>query len=135
MKRAGLLFLVFFGAACKSDTTAAPANELIGTWGGPGLLLTAERSSVHAIFDCDEAQFPAPLRVNSNGEFVLPGTVSRISASVQIGAQGVASGDTISIEMIRWYPGGKTSGQFIVVRDRPALRTALCAVSGNATEP
>ena len=135
MKRATLLFMMFFGAACTSDTTAPPANELIGTWGGAGLLLTAERLSVHAVFDCDDAEFPAPLSLNSNGEFVLPGTARRISASVHIGAHGVASGDTISIEVIRWYPGGKTSRQFTVVRDRPALRTAFCAVSGNATGP
>jgi hypothetical protein len=134
MKQAVLIFLVFLGAACTSDTTAPPANELIGTWGGAGLLLTAERSSVHAVFDCDDAEFPAPLSLNSNGEFVLPGTVSRISASVQIGAHGVASGDAISIDVIRRYPGGTTSRQFTVVRDRHALRTAFCAVSGNATE-
>ena len=135
MKRPVLLFLTLFAAACTSDTTAPPANELIGTWGGAGLLLIAERSSVHAVFDCDDAEFPAPLTLNSNGEFVLPGTASRSRASVQIGAHGVASGDTISIEVIRWYPGGKTSQQFTVLRDAPALRTAFCAVSGNATEP
>jgi hypothetical protein len=135
MKRAVLLFLVFCGAACTADTTAPPASVLVGTWGGAGLLITAQRLSVHAVFNCDDAEFPAPLTLNSNGEFVLPGTASRSSASVQIGAHGAASGDTITIEVIRWYPGGKTAQQFTVVRDRPALLTALCAISGSAAQP
>jgi hypothetical protein len=135
MKRAVLLFPVFFGAACTSDTTAPRANVLVGTWGGAGLLLTAQRSTVHAVFDCDDAEFPAPLSLNSNGEFVLPGTTSRSSASVKIGAHGVASGDTITIEVIRWYAAGSGSQQFTVVRNEPALLTALCAISGNGLEP
>src|SRR6476660_1051790 len=109
MKRAVLLCPVFLAAACTSDTTAPSANVLIGTWGGAGLLVTAQRSTVHAAFDCDDAEFPAPLRLDSSGEFVLPGTARRHSASVQIGAYGTASGDTITIEVIRWYPGGNTS--------------------------
>src|SRR6185312_9701185 len=96
MKRAVLLWVAFFGGACTSDTTA-PANALVGTWGGAGLLLTASPSSVQAEFDCDAAEFPGALSPNADGEFVLPGTRSRISASVQIGAQGVASNDTITI--------------------------------------
>jgi hypothetical protein len=86
---------------------------------------------VHAAFDCDDAEFPGALSPNADGEFVLPGTRSRISASVQIGAQGVASNDTIRIEVIRWYPGGSNSQQFTVVRNKPAIMTALCAVSAN----
>jgi len=135
MKRAVLLLLMFFGVACSSDTTAPPANVLVGTWGGAGLLLTTNRSSVHAQFDCDAAEFPGPLSPNLNGEFVLPGTRSRINASVQIGAQGATSNDTITIEVIRWYPGGNNSQQFTVVRDEPALFTALCALSGDAAKP
>jgi hypothetical protein len=104
-------------------------------WGGAGLLLGANRSSVHAAFDCDAAEFPGALSANADGEFVLPGTRSRISASVQIGAQGMASKDTIRIDVIRWYPGGNNSQQFTVVRDKPAIMTALCALSGNAAEP
>jgi len=132
MKRAVLLLLVAFGAGCGSDTTAPPANILFGTWGGAGLQLTAGRSSVRATFECDEAEFPAPLSLNSSGEFVLPGTTSHISASVQIGAHGTASGDTITIEVIRWYPGGQSAQQFTVIRDKPAVLTTLCAVSGKA---
>ena len=135
MKRAVPLFLVFFAAGCSSDTTAPAGNVLVGTWGGAGLLLAAGRSSVHATFECDQADFPAPLSLNSSGEFVLPGTTSRVSASVQIGAHGAASGDTITIEVIRWYPGGKSVQQFTVIRDKPALLTTLCAVSANTAEP
>lgn len=134
MRRAVLLWLAFVGVACTSDTTA-PAKVLVGSWGGAGLLLVANRSSVHAAFDCDAAEFPGALSPNADGEFVLPGTKSRISAAVQIGAQGVASKDTIRIDVIRWYPGGNNSQQFTVVRDKPAIMTALCALSGNATEP
>lgn len=134
MKRATLLVLAFFGVGCASDTTA-PADVLVGTWGGPGLLLTANRSSVHAEFDCDEVDFPAPLTPNSDGEFVLPGTTSHVIASVHFGAQGVASSDTITLDVIRWYPGGNNSQQFTVIRDKPALFTLLCAVAGNVTEP
>ena len=131
MNRVVLLSVVaLFGAACRSETTAPPANVLIGTWGGAGLLLTTDRSSVHAVFDCDAADFPGPLSLNSTGEFVLPGTASHISPSVQIGARGVASGDTVTIEVIRWYPGGSTSQQFTVVRGKPAILTALCASAG-----
>ena len=90
---------------------------------------------MHAQFDCDDAEFPGPLSPNLNREFVLPGTRSRINASVQIGAQGTTSNDTITIEVIRWYPGGNNSQQFTVVRDKPAIRTALCAVSARAAEP
>ena len=131
MKRAAFVLLAILAAACGSDSTAPSANALIGTWGGAGLGLTADRSSVHATFDCDAADFPAPLRLNSLREFVLPGTVSHIAASVQIGAHGVVSGDTITIEVLRWYPGGSTSQEFTVVRDRPAVETAFCAL-GNA---
>lgn len=129
MKRAVLVFLMLFGAACASDTTAPAADVLVGKWGGAGLLLTADRSRVQAAFNCDAAEFQAPLRPNSNGEFVLPGTTILSNTSVQIGAQGVASGDTITIEVIRWYPGGNTSQEFTVVRDRPAVHTAFCALS------
>jgi hypothetical protein len=135
MKRTVLLFLVFFGAACTSDTTAPPANVLVGTWGGAGLLLTAQRSTVRAVFDCDDAEFAAPLSLNPNGEFVLPGTASRSSVSLKIGAHGVVYGDTITIDVIRWYPSGSGSQQFTVVRNKPALLTALCAISGNGLEP
>ena len=135
MKRAILLLLIFSGVACTSDTTAPPANVLVGTWGGAGLLLTGNRSSVHAEFDCDNAEFPGPLSPNADGEFVLPGTTSHINASVHIGAQGVTSSDTITIEVIRWYPGGNNSQQFTVIRDKPAIMTAFCAVSGNAVAP
>jgi hypothetical protein len=135
MNRAILVWLAFFGVACTSDTTAPPANALVGTWGGPGLLLTANHSSVHAQFDCDDAEFPGPLSPNLDREFVLPGTRSRINASVQIGAQGATSNDTITIEVIRWYPGGNNSQQFTVVRDKPAIMTALCAVSAKGAEP
>lgn len=131
MRRVALLTLLF-AAGCTSNTTAPAANVLVGTWGGAGLLLTADRSSVHADFDCDAADFHAPLSLNSRGEFVLPGTASRVSASVQMGAHGAASGDTITIEVIRWYSGGSTSQQFTVVRDRPAVLTALCATVQNA---
>jgi hypothetical protein len=133
MKRAVLLsVLAFCAAACASDTTAPPANVLTGTWGGAGILLTADRSSVHATFDCDAADFPAPLRLDANGEFVLPGTSSHIGASVQIGARGVASGDTITVEVIRWYAGGSGSQQFTAVRGKPGIFTALCAAVGDA---
>ena len=131
MKRAMLLLLALSAAACTSDTTAPVSNVLVGTWGGAGLLLSAQRSSVRAEFGCDEAEFPAPIRLNTNGEFVLPGTVSHVSASVQIGAQGAASGDTITIEVIRWYPGGTASEQFTVIRDKPAVMP-LCALSNKA---
>jgi len=135
MKRAILVWLAFFGVACTSDTTAPAANALVGTWGGAGLLLTANRSSVRAQFDGDAAEFPGPLSPNLDGEFVLPGTRSRINASVQIGAQGATSNDTITIDVFRWYPGGNNSQQFTVVRDKPALFTALCALSGNVAKP
>lgn len=129
MKRAVPVWLVFFAVACTSDT-APQANVLIGTWGGAGLSLTANRSSVQAEFDCDDAEFPGPLIPNLDGEFVLPGTRSRANAAVQISAQGVASSDTIRINVIRWYPSGNNSQQFTLVRDKPALLTALCALSG-----
>ena len=134
MKRAVLLSLALFGVACTPDSTA-PSNVLVGTWGGAGLQLIASRSSVQAKFDCDAAEFPGPLSPNPDGEFVLPGTRSRVSASVQIGAQGVTSNDTITIEVIRWYPGGNNSQQFTVVRDKPALLTALCALAANGAKP
>ena len=134
MKRAVPLLLALL-AACSSDATAPSANVLTGTWGGPGLQLTGDRSSVHATFECDAADFPAPLRLDSNGEFVLPGTTSKVSASVHIGARGVASGDTIRIEVIRWYPGGSWSQQLTAVRNKPAILTALCALSGSVAEP
>jgi len=133
MKRAVLLWLAFLGAACSSDSTA-PANVLVGTWGGTGLLLTANRSSVRAQFDCDVAEFPGPLSPNSSGQFVLPGTRSPLNASVQIGAQGIASSDTITIEVIRWYPGGNNSQQFTVVRGKPAIMTAFC-LDGSTVAP
>jgi hypothetical protein len=135
MKRTMLVWLAFFGVACTSNTTGPSPNVLIGTWGGAGLQLTASRSSVKAEFDCDAAEFPGPLSPNSDGEFVLPGTRSRIISSVQIGAQGVSTNDTITIEVIRWYPGGNNSQQFTVVRDKPALFTSLCSLSGNAAKP
>ncbi|HEY2851223.1 MAG TPA: hypothetical protein VGJ18_00155 [Gemmatimonadaceae bacterium] len=135
MKRTILVWLAFFGVACTSDTTGPSANVLIGTWGGAGLQLTANRSSVKAEFDCDAAEFLGPLSPNLDGEFVLPATRSHINASVQIGAQGATSNDTIAIEVIRWYPGGNNSQQFTVVRDKPAIMTALCALSANAAKP
>ena len=134
MRRAVLLYLVFLAAAC-SETTAAPANVLVGRWGGAGILLTADRSTVHAVFDCDAADFSAPLRLSPSGEFVLPGTASRGRASVQIGAHGDVSGDTITIEVIRWYPGGSSSQEYTAVRDKPGILTALCAASGNKGTP
>ena len=135
MKRAILMWLAFLGVACTSDTTAPPTNALVGTWGGAGLLLTANHSSVHAQFDCDDAEFPGPLSLNAAREFVLPGTTSRVNSSVQIGAQGTSANDTITIDVIRWYPGGNNSQQFTVVRDKPAIMTAFCAVSAKAAEP
>ena len=121
------MLFVALAVGCTSDTTAPPANLLIGTWGGPGLQLTADRTSVHASFQCGGADFRAPLAPNSNGAFALPGTVSRNSPSVQIGAHGVVSGTSITIEVIRWYPGGSNSQQFTVTRDTPADLTGLCA--------
>jgi hypothetical protein len=134
MKRAVLLSVLgFLAAACGSDTTAPSVNVLTGTWGGAGVSLTADRSTVHAVFECDAADFSAPLRLNQSGEFVLPGTASRVSGSVQIGARGVVSGDTVTIEVIRWYPGGSSSREFTAVRDQPAILTALCAVPASSS--
>ena len=130
-----LLALACLAAGCASDTTAPPANVLTGTWGGAGIQLTADRASVHATFDCDAADFPAPLALSSNGEFVLPGTASHISASVKIGARGVVSGDTVTVQVIRWYPGGSLSQEFTAVRGKPGIFVALCALSGNVAPP
>ena len=135
MNRAILMSLACLGVACTSDATAPRADVLVGTWGGAGLLLTANHSSVHAQFDCDDAEFPGPLSLNVDGKFALPGTRSRTNSSVQIGAQGAVANETIRIEVIRWYPGGNNSQQFTVVRDKPAIRTAFCAVSAKAPVP
>jgi hypothetical protein len=120
--------LVLFAAACASDATAPRQNALVGEWGGTGLRLTTDGSSVHAELQCDAADFRAPLVPNESGEFVLPGTVSRAKADVQIGARGVLSGAVITVEVIRWFPGGSNVQQFTVVRDKPADLSGVCAL-------
>jgi hypothetical protein len=81
---------------------------------------------VHAQFQCDAADFYAPLVPGQSGEFVLPGTVSMRNAQVQLGARGVSSGATITLEVIRWFPGGSNVQQFVVTRDRPADLSGAC---------
>jgi hypothetical protein len=81
---------------------------------------------VHAQFQCYAADFHAPLIPGQNGEFVLPGTVSSGSAQVQLGARGVSSGATITLEVIRWFPSGSNVQQFVVTRDRPADLSGAC---------
>jgi hypothetical protein len=126
MSRLRLFLLLSLASACGSSGTAPPENLVIGQWGGPGLGLTADRNSVHAQFQCDAADFHAPLVPGQNGEFVLPGTVSMRSAQVQLGARGVSSGATITLEVIRWFPGGSNVQQFVVTRDRPADLSGAC---------
>lgn len=125
--RSSIVILAFFAIACGSDATAPRGNVLVGSWGGPGLALTADRTSVHATFECDAAVFHGPLLPNQNGEFVLPGTVSTIGPQFQLGAHGVVSGVTLTIEVIRWYAGGSNVQQFTLTRDKPADLSKLCA--------
>ena len=121
------VLLVLCISACSSDSTA-PANTLVGRWGGSGLELTADHNVVRAQFQCDAAVFSAPLTPSGTGEFVLPGTVSVANSSVQLGARGVVSGATITLEVIRWFPTGKNVQQFVVMRDKPADLSGFCAL-------
>ena len=121
------VLLVLCMSACSLDSTA-PVNTLIGRWGGPGLELTADHNLVRAQFQCDAAVFHAPLNPSGTGEFALPGTVSTTNGSVQVGARGLVSGATITLEVIRWFPGGKNVQQFVVMRDKPADLSGICAL-------
>jgi hypothetical protein len=133
MKRASRSALVatmlLFGANCtEDDAPTSPEGDLLpGTWGGENVALIVEEDVAHVHFGCTNGDFSAPIHVDAEGRFSVPGSYMLRAYPIPIGptvpAQmagqvrgrrvtfSVAVNDTVMKELIVFGPSTVIFGQ------------------------
>lgn len=85
--RAVLLWIVFVSvASCSDDDPISPeGNLLVGTWGGENVAVMVEDTTVHVHIGCTNGDFPAPVTVDAEGRFSIPGSYVLRAYPIQVG--------------------------------------------------
>jgi hypothetical protein len=74
-KRANILALLVFTAACAMDSPMSPGTMLaFGEWGGDGAQVVTSGTTTHVLLGCTFGDFPGNISLDANGRFVVNGS-------------------------------------------------------------
>lgn len=117
-----------FAAHLAASPTPSPAGPRVaeGRWGGVGIALDVTVSGARIELDCAHGTIDAPLALDAQGAFDLPGTLVRERPGP------VREGQTETIEPVRYT--GRLEGDALTLRivrpNAPKASTPLSAVFG-----
>lgn len=95
--------------ACASDrvTGASPARVPTGAWGGPNVQLSVHDQGATIEFDCAHGTLDAPLELDRQGRFDVPGRFTREGgperegdASQPVRYSGKTDGRELTLEVV-----------------------------------
>ena len=71
---------------CGTDELVMPDDNLrVGTWGGEDAAVQVEPANVHVHVGCTKGDFPAPVDLDAQGRFSVPGTYVLRAFPIEIG--------------------------------------------------
>jgi hypothetical protein len=87
MRNVTLLALaVLLSASCSDDDPTSPEGNLPeGTWGGENVALLVEDTTAHVHIGCTNGYFSAPIAVDADGRFSVPGSYVLRAYPIQVG--------------------------------------------------
>lgn len=104
MKRIAILVAAFLSLSCDDDDPTSPEGPLLaGTWGGENVALVVEDEASHLHIGCTNGDFPAPIAVDADGRFSVPGSYVLRAYPIQIGPSlpaqfaGVVDGNRLTL--------------------------------------
>jgi hypothetical protein len=127
MTRHGVLVaacVLLLAAACD-NTPTTPEGTVVGSFGGEGILLTAERTRVALFLRCNTVLTDKPLVPDRDGRFTLAATWQKFTPAV---LRGNLSGPAINVEVIVVTSDTIFRQQYTAVRDQPGDIFAICAL-------
>lgn len=86
MKRALILAACLATTTCSDDDPTSPDGPLqLGTWGGNNVAVLVEDFGAHVHVACTNGDFPAPITVDADGRFSVPGSYMLRAYPIAIG--------------------------------------------------
>jgi hypothetical protein len=109
--------------ACDPGAVAVP-TELVGEWGGPGIVVVASHDSVMVRLDCSQGSMDAPVGVSRDGTFTAQGSwaseLAPLAGSRPATYEGRLDGDRMelsaSVEGLPGAVGASRVGPLVAVR-------------------
>ena len=78
--------LIATGASCPDNDPVSPEGDLLpGTWGGENVAVMVEDTTAHVHVGCTNGDFPAPIAVDAEGRFSVPGSYVLRAYPIQVG--------------------------------------------------
>jgi hypothetical protein len=114
-------------AGCSGGAVVGIDRVPIGEWGGEHVRLTVTDTGGRVEFDCAHGTLDAPLRVDTEGRFSVPGTIVLEGGPVPDpppapqGARYLGQTDGRRLLLERQNSGGELLGTFHLERGRAAV--------------
>jgi hypothetical protein len=126
MKFLLVIAVVAFGG-CNTEPTA-PANALIGQWGGNRVELVSATNGVTVRFPCGALVGNGALVPDDAGAFAHTVRAVNPPSSEPLALEGTVTGNTIKFDLIAKTPNGTAAISFVVTRDvAPDFSGAVCS--------